>query len=85
MVNPRAKIYLNWTCLKDTDPLALFRQENIRFISGLDNIKPQNASREFGLYMLDDDTRENLVLPVWHWGIFYERLIREILNGTWKE
>ena len=85
MVNPRAKIYLHWTCLKDTDPLALFRQENIRFISGLDNIKPQNASREFGLYMLDDDTRENLVLPVWHWGIFYERLIREILNGTWKE
>lgn len=85
MVNPRAKIYLNWTCLKDTDPLEMFQREHIRFISGLDNIKPRNASREFGLYMLDDDTQENLVLPVWHWGIFYERLIRDMLDGTWKD
>lgn len=85
MVNPRAKIYLNWTCLKDSDPLGMLKQENIRFISGMDNIKPKSASREFGLYMLDDDTQENLVLPVWHWGIFYERLIRDILDGTWKD
>lgn len=84
MVNPHAKIFLNWTCLKDTDPLDMFRHEHIHFISGLDNIKPQTASREFGLYMLDDETRENLVVPVWHWGIFYERLVRDILNGTWK-
>ena len=89
MVNPRAKIYLNWTCIKDTDPLELFKNENIRFISGMDNIKPQAASREFGLYMLDDpmfnsQKQENLVVPVWHWGIFYELLVRDILNGTWK-
>lgn len=84
MVDPHVKIYLNWTCLKDTDPLDMFRQEHIRFISGLDNIKPKAASRAFGLYMLDDETRENLVVPVWHWGIFYERLVRDILNGTWK-
>lgn len=84
MVNPHAKIYLNWTCIKDTDPLDMFRQEQIHFISGLDNIKPKSASREFGLYMLEDESRENLVVPVWHWGIFYERLIRDILNGTWK-
>lgn len=88
MVNPRAKIYLNWTCLKDTDPLELFRKEQIRYISGLDNIKPKEASREFGLYLLEEDkngTRENLVVPVWHWGVFYERLVRDILNGTWKD
>lgn len=87
MVNPRAQIYLNWTCVKDSNPLELFQKENIRFISGMDNIKPQTASREFGLYMLDETTypkMENLVLPVWHWGVFYERLIRDILNGTWK-
>ncbi|MDO5409772.1 MAG: BMP family ABC transporter substrate-binding protein [Lachnospiraceae bacterium] len=84
MVNPRAKIYLDWTCLKDKDPLELFRRENINYISGMDNIKPKAASREFGLYLLNEDTRENLMLPVWNWGVFYERLVRDILDGTWK-
>lgn len=23
-------------------------------------------------------------MPLWHWGRFYERLIRTIMNGTWK-
>ena len=23
-------------------------------------------------------------MPVWHWGKFYEKMIRNILNGSWK-
>ena len=84
MVNPRAKIYLSWTCLKDTDPLQVFRDNNINLISGVDNIKPKTASREFGLYLLENGRQDNLVVPVWHWGLFYERLVRDILDGTWK-
>ena len=26
----------------------------------------------------------NLAMPLWHWGKFYERLIRTIMDGTWK-
>ena len=26
----------------------------------------------------------NLAMPLWHWGKFYEQLIRTIMNGTWK-
>jgi basic membrane lipoprotein Med (substrate-binding protein (PBP1-ABC) superfamily) len=24
-------------------------------------------------------------MPVWHWGKFYERIVRSILNGSWKK
>ena len=23
-------------------------------------------------------------MPIWHWGKFYEKMIRQILSGTWK-
>ena len=26
----------------------------------------------------------NLAMPLWHWGKFYEQLIRTIMDGTWK-
>ena len=26
----------------------------------------------------------SLAMPVWNWGAFYERLIRTIMDGTWK-
>lgn len=85
MVNPRAKIHLRWSCLKySSDPLVTFQKENINFVSGTDNIKPEAASRKFGLFMTEEDRQENLVVPVWNWGVFYERLVRDILSGNWK-
>lgn len=38
-------------------------------------------------YSSGEDTEmkvRNLAMPVWHWGKFYERLIRTIMDGTWK-
>lgn len=29
-------------------------------------------------------TITNLAMPVWHWGKFYEKLIRNIMSGSWK-
>ena len=26
----------------------------------------------------------NLAMPLWHWGKFYEELIRTVMNGNWK-
>ena len=25
-----------------------------------------------------------MAMPVWHWGIFYEKIIQSVLSGSWK-
>ncbi len=45
---------------------------------------PEESSRYFGLYSVENIYPRNLAMPIWHWGKFYERLIRTIIGGTWK-
>lgn len=86
MVNPRAKVYLAWNCIKDVDNDAYFKENGITYISGQDMITPQNENRQFGLYA-DEDENDNvkkLAISLCHWGVFYEEIIKNIINGTWK-
>ena len=45
---------------------------------------PEEGSRFFGLYHMEGDCPRNLAMPLCHWGKFYEKLIRTIMDGTWK-
>lgn len=85
MVNPCVKVYLEWSSVKDRDVFETFRREKIHNISDQDMITPQSTSRRFGLYNLSDEgNTKNLAMTVWHWGIFYEKLIQSIMSGSWK-
>lgn len=85
MVNPRAEVYLEWSRLKDaSDSLEKFQRMGVSVISGQDMNIPEESSRFFGLFSLDNGNPRNLAMPLRHWGKFYERLIRTIMNGTWK-
>lgn len=84
-VNPRAKVYLEWSTLKDHDVYKTFWEQQISYVSNQDMITPQNASRQFGLYNINNDEITNLVMPVWNWGVFYEKLIQSIMSGSWKK
>lgn len=84
MVNPRAKVYLEWSTLKDSDPYETLRQKGIQIISGLDMALPGDQSRQFGLYSAESQMPRSLAMPVWHWGKFYEQMIRNIMDGSWK-
>ncbi len=85
MINPRAKVYLEWSTLKDNpDALAKLRAADVSIVSGQDMIIPEEASRFFGLYRMEDDIPHSLAMPVWHWGKFYEQMIRTVMDGTWK-
>ena len=84
MVNPRAKIYLEWTSRKDTDVYESIRQVQPSCISGKDMVIPEEQSRLFGVYHVEGDRKHNIAMPLVHWGKFYEKLIRNILDGTWK-
>ena len=83
-VNPRAKVYVDWSTRKDYDLDKFLRMNDIHFVSNQDMITPISASREFGLYRYEDGVATNLILPIWNWGIFYEKLIQSILAGAYQ-
>ncbi len=86
MVNPRAKIYLEWSTVTDGQDIQMkYLANDIKIVSGLDFLPLDEAGREFGLYRATDTSFRSLALPVWNWGKFYEKMIRNILNGSWKQ
>lgn len=84
MVNPRAKVYLEWSSVKDIDVAERLKEIGAGCISGKDMVIPEESTREFGIYTLDGEHTRSLAMPLWHWGKFYEQLIRTIMDGTWK-
>ncbi|MCH5344564.1 MAG: BMP family ABC transporter substrate-binding protein [Acetatifactor sp.] len=84
MVNVHAKVYLDWSTLKDRN-VKIEDDPEINYIMGQDMAQPDGVSRVFGLYYVDGETQSNLAMTTWHWGKLYEKIVRTILNGTWKE
>lgn len=85
MVNPKIKIYLKWSKMKSEYSENTLEDIDVSFISGRDFIRPEEDSTQFGLYDADGDELVNLAMPVWNWGVFYEQIVRSILNGAWKQ
>ena len=82
MINPYAKVYLEWSRVKDRDAHEELEKERITFISGEDMITPLTPTREYGLYHKTlDGSLKNLATPIWHWGKFYERIVNIICHG----
>ena len=84
MVNPRAKIYLQWTAEKGLDVERYFQENGISVISSHDIRDPKGAPEKFGLYQVINGEIHNYAMPFWNWGEFYVRIVRSILDGTWK-
>ena len=83
-VNPRAKVYLDWSTRKDHDLDYFLSMNDIHYVSNQDMIRPINPTREYGLYKYENGEATNILMPVWNWGIYYEKLIQGILAGTYK-
>ena len=83
-VNPRAKVYLDWSTRKDHNLDYFLTMNDIHYVSNQDMIRPIIPSREYGLYKYENGEATNIVMPIWNWGIYYEKLIQGILAGTYK-
>ena len=88
LTNPRAKIYLRWSCQKGAHQQD-FLNDGIRVISNRDAPTENPAYLNFanyGTYWMDDDGQwEAIGSPVWLWGKFYENIISSILSGAWDK
>lgn len=83
MINPRAQVFLEWSSRKDFD---LEQDLNLicpTCVSGKDMVIPEEATL-YGVHQIKDGVQHNIAMPLWHWGNFYEQLIRTIMDGTWK-
>lgn len=83
-VNPRAKVYVDWSTRKDYNLDQFLSRNDIHYVSNQDMITPISASREFGLYRYENGEAQNLIMSVWNWGVFYEKLIHSILAGAYE-
>jgi len=88
LTNPRAKIYLRWSCQKGAHQQD-FLNDGIRVISNRDAPTENPTYLNFGnhgTYWLDDnDHWEAIGSPVWLWGRFYENIISSMLSGAWEK
>ncbi len=84
MVNSRAQIYLEWTKVKQKNINEKFLKNGVEYISGKDILTPVEIGCHFGLYRAEEKSPLNVAMPVWNWGKFYEQMIRNIMNGSWK-
>ncbi len=93
MVNPNARVFIDWTCEWDDEErthsagLRLARK-GADILSHHNTLTNRKFSKEYGVYTIDynktTDTYEPenyLCVPVWNWGIFYEKIVRGILEG----
>lgn len=85
MINPHARVHLEWSALEGHDWKKSLLEQGIRTISGPELMPPKKISREFGVYrLMEDSTVINLATPIFDWGRFYEIILRSILEGSWE-
>ena len=84
MVNPRAKVYLEWSAVCGAKAAAQkLVDQGIHFISSQDTARFRGDDRSsFGLSYINGEKMELIANPVWKWGIYYEEILRRVLNKT---
>lgn len=95
MVNPRAKVKVLWTgkwdCRKSSVEASInLAQQGADIISHHNGLADKRVDEEYGLYTMsfceeanEYKKRETIAALVWNWGIFYERILKGILSGSW--
>ena len=87
MANPRAKVYLEWSAVDSAGVAAMkLIEQGIHYISAQDTARFREDDREiYGLTYTNGERTELIANPVWKWGVYYEHILRRILNKTMQE
>lgn len=87
MANPRAKVFLEWSSVKGAEGAAkLLHDQHIHIISSQDTARFLEDDRHsFGLSHIGYDKTDLLAVPVWKWGVYYERILWSMLDSTIKD
>jgi len=95
-MNPYVKVYVKWVENSDgkgEEQRFVIDQQleamGADIICHQESTNLQMASDHLGSYfasnMAQGDTPDYLAKPIWHWGIFYEKIIRNIVEGSYTK
>lgn len=96
MVNPYIKVKVEWTNdwnsrIKYSDAGTKLIQAGVDIICNRTLNIPHPISMKFGVYsmlctidMAKGKPDKYLATPVWKWGIFYEKILRNVLDDTFR-
>lgn len=82
MVNPQARVYLNWCSASWFRPDLPFEDPEISVICNRDITAPNRDARDYGLYVRDGREITHMAALIPRWGPFYRMIIERVLNGT---
>ena len=82
MVNPEAKIYLNWTSLRSFDMQEPFHDPEIQVVCNRDLTAPNPTSRYSGLYVRNGGEILSMATLLPRWGVFYRHVMEQMLHGV---
>ncbi len=83
MVNPRARISLEWSSVGGRHAaMERLKKNGVKLISSMDNARLYEPGQTLGLSYVDGESQTLIAVPIWNWGIYYEGLLRQVLNGT---
>ena len=86
MVNPSARIILDWTCLPG-DPVERLKCAGVSVVSNRRIASAETASSSFDLGLFSISGEKGLTplaAPFWNWGVMYERILQSIMSGAWN-
>ena len=88
-VNPRVVIKALWTNRWDSPSegkkvASKLQEMGADIISNEDLPIPGDVTKEYGIYHIQSgvDEKTHYAMAIWNWGLFYEKVIHNLLNGT---
>ncbi|NLM49044.1 MAG: BMP family ABC transporter substrate-binding protein [Epulopiscium sp.] len=96
LVNPYVKVKVVWTKKwdqpeKSKNLAGTLKDYGADIIAHDDMPVPGDDSKEYGVYATKCNEegdhcipQAHFAMPIWNWGVFYERLLRNVLSGTWR-
>ncbi|NOY08574.1 MAG: BMP family ABC transporter substrate-binding protein [Spirochaetes bacterium] len=96
-VNPKAEVHVIWTNswfdpVKEANAADTLLANNADIIaSGVDSPAALQEAEKKGKYGIGYDSdmasfapKAVLTSRIWHWGIYYAKTVKEVMEGTWK-
>lgn len=87
MVNPKGKVYLEWSGKNGVQKAVQnLMDQGIHLISSIEAVPLNEEDYNFyGLFRVTSEKKTSLAVPIWAWGKYYEKIIAQILDGTFKQ
>lgn len=84
MTDPKAKVYLDWSTTQEATQKDFPTDIDILYVAGQQFEPDVLISKQYGLFDVGAGNFFNIAHVKTNWGVFYTRILKSILNGTWK-